>query len=66
MAVFVLLSKKVLSSLFEVTGLPKLLKCFRAAKPAKNENLTVFIRFAVHAAEAGLIIRGLRPLIIPI
>jgi len=35
--------------------------CFRAAKPAKYKNLTVFIRFAVHAAEAGLKVKGCGP-----
>ncbi len=33
----------------------------RVAKPAKNENARVFIRFAVHAAEAGLKVKGCDP-----
>ena len=46
------LSKKSCSDFFEVAGFAAPLR--RAAKPAKCENLTVFIRFGVHAAEAGL------------
>ncbi len=45
--------------------MPKTQMRFRAAKSAKCENLTVFIRFAVHAAEAGMEIKGGAPLIIP-
>ncbi len=42
--------------------LPKTHTCFRAAKPAENENLTVFIRSDEHVVRAGLKIKGLRPL----
>ena len=47
------LSKKCCSHFFEVTVLAYSASLRRAAKPAKCENLTVFIRFGVHAAEAG-------------
>ncbi len=33
----------------------------RAANHAKKENLAVFIRFGVHAAEAGMKIKGAEP-----
>jgi len=37
----------------------------RAAKPAKNENLWVFIRSDAHVVRAGLNIRGCGPLSTP-
>ncbi len=55
------LSKKSYRDFFEVYRFCLSRKRSRAAKPAKNENTRFFIRFAVHAAEAGL----KRPLTIP-
>ena len=48
------LSKKSCSDFFEVADFAYYAPLRRAAKPVKCENLTVFIRFGVHAAEAGL------------
>ena len=58
-------SKKWLNATFlSFTGFASRISS-RAAKPAKYENLWVFIRSDAHVVRAGLNIRGLRPLINP-
>ena len=59
------LSKKWLNATFlSVTDFASRIRS-RAAKPAKYENLWVFIRSDAHVARAGLNIRGCGPLSTP-
>ena len=59
------MSKKWLNATFlSFTGFASRIRS-RAAKPAKNENLWVFIRSAAHVVRAGLNIRGCGPLSTP-
>ena len=56
------MSKKWLNATFlSFTGFASRIRS-RAAKPAKYENLWVFIRSDAHVARAGLNIRGCGPL----
>ena len=59
------MSKKWLNATFlSFTGFASRVRS-RAAKPAKYENLWVFIRSDAHVVRAGLNIRGYRPLSTP-
>ncbi|MDY4470293.1 MAG: hypothetical protein SPE28_07175, partial [Eubacteriales bacterium] len=59
------MSKKWLNATFlSFTGFASRIRS-RAAKPAKNENLWVFIRSDAHVVRAGLNIRGCGPLSTP-
>ena len=59
------LSKKWLNATFlSFTGFASRIRS-RAAKPAKYENLWVFIRSDAHVVRAGLNIRGCGPLSTP-
>ena len=58
-------SKKWLNATFlSLTGFASRSRS-RAAKPAKYENLWVFIRSDVHAVRAGIKLKGRRPLTTP-
>ena len=58
-------SKKWLNATFlSFTGFASRIRS-RAAKPAKYENLRVFIRSYAHAVRAGFNIRGCGPLTAP-
>ena len=54
-------SKKSFRGLFEFYGFCLWHCCYRAAKPAGYENLTVFIRSDAHVVRAGLKVKGCGP-----